>query len=225
VGELVGPPARRQIHDELRTYLLARRRDETNVFEKTESLHFELAFGMEALREAADPASRTEPVPIDTPAGTVRVKGKIDRVDRVGFEDETGLLVVDYKTGRLPKFAESLDGRNAQMPLYVVAAREILGEPCLGGAFHSLREEPKKNSYFARITRDRGSLKTVENFDELHEQALARLGGFIEAMRAGRFVLRPSGKADQAEKTCRHCPYTQICRYAPTRAEHWGDEA
>ena len=46
--------------------------------------YFELAFGQELRDEGPhDPASRDEPVVLATPAGELRVRGRIDRVDRV----------------------------------------------------------------------------------------------------------------------------------------------
>jgi len=170
--------------------------------------HFELAFGQRRGEEPVDPGSSDEPVVLPTPAGRVRLRGKIDRVDWVETEDAAGLLVVDYKTGGLPTQRDMNAGRNLQAPLYAAAAETMLHRECLGGAFHSIAR--RTAAHFSALAPPRGDDRT---FAERMADAMATAGAFATAMRSGRFDALPT-------HTCpRWCPYRRICHYAEARAD------
>lgn len=80
------------------------------------------------------------PLELETEAGTIRLRGLIDRVDtRPGGS----LRVIDYKTGGSHLAARDLlDGVRLQLPLYAAAARALgLGEPVDGFYWHLGRAE------------------------------------------------------------------------------------
>ena len=171
--------------------------------------HFELAFGQpRGDDEPVDPASSAEPVVLPTPAGRVRLRGKIDRVDWVETEDHAGLLVVDYKTGGLPTQADMNAGRNLQAPLYAAAAETMLHRDCLGGAFHGIAR--RTVAHFSALHPPRGDDRT---FSQRMTDAMATAGDFAAAMRGGLFDALPT-------HTCPSwCPYRRICHYADARAD------
>ena len=202
---------------ELWAYLESLHDDETN----PACLHFELSFGASHVDTGSiDPASQEDPILLETPAGPMRIKGRIDRVDQIVFEDQPGLLVVDYKTGKLPTPTQSgnyeaLYRRNTQLPLYAAAAEAMLGQSCLGGVFQSI-PTPDKRSYFATLKGSRKKTKPNDSYPKLRKQANETLGEFLTALRAGRFDLDPaSPKFDD----CRYCPYSHICCRSETRLE------
>jgi len=163
--------------------------------------------------EPADPASRAEPVTLETPAGEVRIRGKIDRVDRVEFDGEEGLLVVDYKTGRLPSTNDIIEGRNLQLPLYAAAACELLGMQDFGGSFHRIGEGGGKDRLeFSAIAESR-SVKALGGYHAARRVALERLADFVTAMSDGKFDLLPTHDCPG------YCPFRQICHFSPARAE------
>ncbi|MFW6132707.1 MAG: PD-(D/E)XK nuclease family protein [Planctomycetota bacterium] len=178
--------------------------------------HFELGFGLGERRdaEARDPASRDEPVTIATPAGPLRLRGKIDRVDCVGFADRRGAFVVDYKTGRLPAAGDIPAGRSLQLPLYAAAVEELLGEPALGGAFHRVAggREPEQR-VFASFAPSGGEYRPNEAYGAASDEALRAAARFTEGIRDGRFDLLPTHDCPS------WCPYRQICHFAPWRVE------
>jgi hypothetical protein len=202
-----------QMRRELRRYLLNMpEAGELNA----ECLHFELAFGpMEGGQRSCDPASRAEPITLQTPAGAVRIRGCIDRVDRVNLAGEPGLLVVDYKSGAIPRSADVEAGRNLQLPIYVAAAEQALGAECLGGAFHRIGGGPKSvtRRYFAGLSVSRGKVKAEEGFDLKRQAVAERIGEFIAAMRAGRFDVLPTHDCPS------YCPFRQVCGFAEARAD------
>ncbi len=205
---------RDQMQRELREYLAsARQRAELL---RAEALHFELAFGPQEWqwRRGSDAASCDEPASVATPAGVVRVCGRIDRVDRVSGVPEAGLMVVDYKTGRLPSRADVLGGRNVQIPLYAAAAAAMLGEACLGGAFHGVGGGAPER-LFAAIDRAHGKpgYKADGKYGEELAAVLAKVGGVVTGMRGGHFELLPTGRCPA------WCHLRRICQRSPVRGE------
>jgi len=204
---------RRQMLAELRDYLLAcRARDEL----QGGHLHFELGFGADLEdKDRLDPASIAGPVTVPTPEGDVRLRGKIDRVDRIRFQDRQGLLVIDYKTGRLGSEGDILAGRSLQLPLYAVAAEAILGEACLGGAFHRIGgPEGNRERYFAALKCGRdGHYQEAQGYDQQRQAVMEKVGQFIRGMRSGHFDLMPTHDCPA------YCPFRRICHYSDARME------
>ena len=203
-----------QMREAVLQYLLDAGRD---AILDPEAMHFELAFGSDpGVAGAQDPASCPEPVTVRTSAGPVRLRGRIDRVDRVSFEDVAGLLVVDYKTGRLPTVADMAAGRSLQMPLYAAAAETLLGETCVGGAYHRVATTPgATRRLFAAIDVRRGRARYAidPNYEDRRQAAMETVGRFVARMADGQFDALPT-------HTCpSYCPFRQICHYSPARAE------
>ena len=198
---------RDRMHAQMRNYLLSLK----NADQPGLCGHFELAFGLEVRPgEPADAMSRTDAIVVNTPAGEIRLRGKIDRVD---FQGEEQLRVIDYKTGALPTPADIAAGRNLQLPLYSAAAGEILPGGGAGGAFHRIGAgRSKKTLDFSPSTADR-SIAKLGGYDAVNSAALQRVAEFVTAMGAGEFDLLPTHNCPS------YCPYRQICQFSPTRAE------
>jgi ATP-dependent helicase/nuclease subunit B len=183
----------------------------------TRALRFELSFGVELDPDQPhDGSSTPEPVTVATSAGEIRLRGRLDRVDSVAFDDVEGLLIVDYKTGRLPSEKDVLEGRNLQMPLYAAAAEALLGSKCVGGAFHKIGSGAGRfERFFAAITTARGSApyKVDDAYQAKLDAAMKTVGQFIRRMAQGRFDALPTHDCPG------YCPLRQICQYSPVRAE------
>lgn len=200
---------REKLARDLQDYLLTQQADNALA---ARSMHFELAFGLDRLDEPHDAASQLEPITLTTPAGEIRFRGKIDRIDTASFGDRTGLVVVDYKTGRVPSEDDILNARNVQLPLYLQAVEIILKQSTLAGAFHQVGGDGKMR-FFGHLRRRGGDYKPVPDFDKVAQEVMARIALNIESMRAGEFFALPN-------KGCPpYCPYRQICHYSPARAE------
>lgn len=175
-------------------------------------LHFELAFGLGARPPGqTDAASAPEPLAIDTPTGPILLRGKIDRIDRVRHEDHSGLLVIDYKTGRLPGRSDIDAGRSLQLALYAAACRTLLGQECLGGAFHQIGGDGKQ-SWLAPFVAYGEGFRSQKDFEQRRDTVMQRVGEFIQAIRAGRFDVLPSHDCPG------WCAFRRICHYARHRA-------
>jgi RecB family exonuclease len=207
---------REQMRRDLAAYLDAAKASKLSA----QAVRFELSFGSPLKTdEPHDESSTDEPVAVQTPAGEILLRGRIDRVDRVCFEDIEGLLVVDYKTGRLPGEADVLAGRNLQMPLYAAAVESLLGERCLGGAFHGIGGEGKFERLFAALKASRSKdqpYRLDERYEEHLQATMETVGRFIRRMADGEFHVAPSGPCPS------YCPLRQICQYSPVRAQRKG---
>jgi RecB family exonuclease len=209
---------REQMHADLRDYLRAAAgRSELS----PETIHVELGFGLAGdakaggpRSESLDPASRDEPIALDTGAGVVRIRGKIDRVDRISFQGRRGLFVIDYKTGSPPRQADIQAGRNLQLPLYSTAAEKILAGESLGGAFHRIgAPEGRYETCLAAVRRRGGSYGEDAEYARKLQAALLKVGQFAAEIRGGRFDLLPTGDCPA------YCPFRQICQFSEFRVE------
>jgi len=197
---------RDQMQRELCEYLLNQREQSPA---DTTHVCFELGFGLDDVApELQDPASQAEPVTIDTPAGQVRIRGRIDRVDKVSHEGRAGVMIVDYKTGSLPSYADIDEGRSLQLPIYTEAVEQILAQRSLGGTFHQVARGKRRDFSVFKPPRD-----DDRSFDERRSDALAVIANFVRGMAAGRFDAYPTRNCPG------YCPFRQICHYSPARAQ------
>jgi len=222
-AEAQGPPypmlwtiQREQMRRELRRYMLVQH-GEADM--PAENAYFELAFGMGEATGQADRASWPDPVEIDIGEGrTLRVKGRIDRVDRVTLDDARGLLVVDYKTGSLPSVDDILAGRNVQAPLYAAVVERMFDDDAFGGVFHRVGGNLAER-YFARVKRRAGQVRPDKAYEANRGDVMARVGSFVEAMRTGRFDLAPTRECSS------YCAFRSMCQYSRPRGELKGPVA
>ena len=136
----------------------------------------------------------TPPVKIKLADDTIRVRGKIDRIDQTA----NGVVLMDYKSGSTPiSTTQVIEGRNVQMPVYVFAA-EALG--------HRVA-----NAFFVHIRNGKtsGELSKTERDDYL-QVAKEHMARFVTQARAGQFPVKP---ARFENGTCaRHCEFGSLCR-------------
>lgn len=163
----------------------------------------ELSFGMD-MDPDADPQSSPEPIVLSTPAGPVRLRGRIDRVDQVETDDGPVLRVVDYKTGRPPTLTQDL-----QLPLYLIAAERMFELPGGAMAFHQVRGRGPCHDAESSVW-DGSSRRATPG--ELVESALTRTGKIVEGIAAGNFDALAAHQCAAGQ-----CPYRRICGYSPTR--------
>ena len=248
--ESAGPPypvlwrlQRDQLADTLREYLHRQLGDTL----ETRPLHCELAFGLtdKNTDTLLDPHSRREsvtlhlpgtpgrpgsdghPADTDLPGVTIRLRGKIDRIDRVAIGAAAGRLVVDYKTGPLPSHNDILHARNVQLPLYIEAAKTLLGnerqdDDWLGGVFHRIGGDGQTR-HIGRLTR-RGRQYNIHEpaaspDQDPHHCLLQQITAHIHAMRHGQFHAQPRAKCPS------YCHYRQICHVSPARSKRKDDAA
>jgi RecB family exonuclease len=125
----------------------------------------------------------------------VRLRGQVDRVDLLA---DGRFRVIDYKSGKAPEPAQTI-----QLPIYVVCLEQQLRR-VRGG-----RWQVAEASYLA--FGERKPLRIVVAEGEAGERALgdgqARLLEAIDRIERGEFPPRPA-----APRLCGQCPYANVCR-------------
>jgi RecB family exonuclease len=171
---------------------------------RNQPLFFEVSVGLDASGSGTALDSR-DPVLVSLPdGGSIRVRGRIDRVDRVAGPNPNEFLIWDYKTGSTWKYTQEprpfWNGRVVQHALYL-------------GAMKALLEARAKDYPGARADRfgyffpsEKAGGERIEfTKEELKEggDILARLA---KIAASGAFVA-----TNDWEKDCRHCDYQSIC--------------
>ena len=168
---------------------------------------FEVSFGMRTAQ-----AGRKDGVDV----GPARVSGKIDRIDTDPMMTARA-IVVDYKTSTIPTGPEIREQGELQVPLYLLALREILGREPVGGLFISIRKGETRGIVDAAegdvlppgLTRT--DVVEHEEFEEVLVNARAQAGERVLRIRAGDVRHDPSDGT-----FCRtFCDYSGICRVRP----------
>ena len=115
-----------------------------------------------------------------------RIYGRIDRLET---RTNGSLVVVDYKSGKLPKEADIVAGEAVQLLHYA-----LLDPSIASVEYRPLRKTEKPQVY-------------EEDLPALRDAVRARLAGALRAVRAGAPL-----PAQGDEAVCRHCEYTGLCR-------------
>lgn len=131
--------------------------------------------------------------------GSLRVRGMIDRIDRIITPDgDEALIVMDYKTGSTPFPVEDMSaGRNFQMVLYILAAESFGVGRVAGGLFWHVRS----GSVSGVLKRDQ---------EDVFDAALGHVERYLDLMRAGDFAPQPT-KPDSG-RCVKYCDFSYLCR-------------
>jgi ATP-dependent helicase/nuclease subunit B len=170
--------------------------------------------------DAADPASTAEPLECTVGNETIRVSGRIDRIDSGRAGGTPVFNVIDYKTGSPPKFQyeEAERGLQLQLPLYAIAAAELL----LGGrnpvpwaaGYWRLREKGFHHGGALIMYRlGKKGVEPEEAWDEFRLKLPAIVAGLIAGIRRGEFPVYSEN--DRCTGTC---PMSTICRIGQVRS-------
>ncbi len=165
---------------------------EVETMRGTVPAHFELGFGLTREAAAGEP-HLAEALAIDLGDGrTLRVSGKIDRIDR---RPDGTLVLRDYKTGRAPRDDGGVfrGGRQLQIPFYILAAARIFPET------------PVVEAFLDYV--DGGRQVAVDPAAVRSDSFRALLRGLVDAIAKGHFVQEPSA--------CEWCDYKVVCGPTP----------
>ena len=163
---------------------------------------FELSMGTKIDPKNRDKNSVADPVEIDLGGQTLKLKGKIDRVD---INDEKEFIVIDYKTGDLAAKKSISEGLSLQLPLYLKALERIQpGYKGVGGGYFQIKNRNK--CCFQMYL---GPKKLEEDIDRCFE----KVREYLDAIRDGQFNI----SSDPKKKCNKYCPGKRICRYLQAR--------
>jgi ATP-dependent helicase/DNAse subunit B len=155
---------------------------------------FEKKFGLEDAR----------PLVIESSEGEIKICGVIDRIDL----SEDGLVVIDYKTTRTPvRHSDAVEGRNLQLPIYLMAASRALQT-----------EARVVSGYYLHITSRKKGAELPRTQEESIESVLAsaeeKIRQHTKLARQGKFPVRPND-----DRCYTNCEYECMCRIGSLRFE------
>lgn len=167
---------------------------------------FEAPFG-----RGLDGAPDAEAFEIDLPNGdAVEFRGYVDRID-VGVGDEGAeIRLFDYKTGSTPAMTETTGGTAFQLPLYLLAAEQVLDADleefaALSATYYQTK--PPNTLHEPRgIESKFDTRRELERF--LAETVPGRLRTLTDAIERGRFHTTLLSESDAG---CEHCAYSRSC--------------
>jgi hypothetical protein len=167
---------------------------EEKLGDKVEPLMFEVVFGIEGEKGRG----MEEPVEVAlSPKDSFRLRGRIDRIDRVG---DGRYRVVDYKTGRYSRYDKLRcfgAGRTLQHVLYALAAEEILKKEGVDA-----RPRVVESGYYFPTRRGEGKEVIVGEFDR--ERLKELLGELLDIVTKGQFIVG-------LDVICGYCDFLPIC--------------
>jgi RecB family exonuclease len=162
----------------------------------SEPHEFELKFGE---RDTAHPV-----LELAHGRRTLRLRGRIDRVDLVQTASGRKFRVIDYKSGSAPTSTDVRSGAMLQLPLYAMAVQQLVfadDQATLHDiGYWSLREEGFKPIAF-------------ENWEEDQEKLLSHVLATIDRIRGGVFVVHSRKPGCE-----QYCEYRGVCRVRQARS-------
>jgi len=170
----------------------------------------ELRFGL--------PGSAHPPLEVALTGGrTLKFRGAIDRVD---LDDEGGIHLIDWKTGRYEKVKEDAleGGRKLQLPIYALAARSALGRP--DAEVHS--------DYVYVSPRDGKGVRNggYQVDDAVETELIATLSTMADLMARGAFPSHPDVGSTAPHQIRRICPACEPDGLGTTeRRDQWEKNA
>lgn len=176
-----------------RSRVVAAVRQDAELLPGATPLAHELAFGDDA------------GAPIDL--GGLRVRGRIDRIDRV----PSGVLVTDYKTGSVRGWKSFSVHRLIQVPLYAFVSGVVFDTEVVGGVYRSLSSGSLRGFWrpdVLDLCATGSSVDAVgqEGVAGLIEDALALARSAAEGIRAG--AIEASANSSGA---CAFCGLKTVC--------------
>jgi len=142
---------------------------------------------------------------IEVGSEVVKLRGWIDRVDRVETESGPRFRVIDYKSGKPPSGKDVTEGRMLQLPLYAMAVERLLYEGSAAGPLDVGYWGLKKEGYKAIVFK--------EEWEETKRATAERVLDVIHRLRSGEFVIAP-----RKEHCETYCEYRSVCRIRQVRA-------
>ncbi len=186
--------------------------------------YLEWGFGLPP-GDGMDDASVTAPLVLDGGGQSLRVAGKIDRIDAAGSK----LAVIDYKRKYAPPFRDLAAGTDLQAALYIMAAETFLCPPggeVAGGGYYSVENAKKEGGMWRaelaeeishRAAKEAGNLDAAA-WEAVQAGIRRRVVEYAAGIRAGLYPPRPAAECPP------YCVARSVCRYRPEDVRQVGGE-
>lgn len=179
---------------------------------------FEVSFGLPLVPGEVDAISTPDAVAIPLGTETIRLRGRVDRVDVL---PEGRFIITDYKTGSSHIRLKDIEaGRALQLPLYLLAVERLTGMEGVAGTYYTLRrgEVTNKPVFWDAGLKDCFSCfpasqrSSVEDVREVVKTALAWTQRYLSRIRAGCFPPRSDTRSCPP-----YCGFKTVCRFDALR--------
>jgi ATP-dependent helicase/nuclease subunit B len=134
---------------------------------------------------------------------TLKLRGRIDRIDLADMPEGARFRVIDYKSGSVPSSTEVKQGEMLQLPLYAMAVERLLFANESTGLFDigywSLKKDGFKSIAF-------------ESWDRDQEALVAHVLALVDQLRRGVFVVQSRKPGCE-----NYCDYRGVCRVRQVR--------
>jgi ATP-dependent helicase/DNAse subunit B len=134
------------------------------------------------------------PLRLTTALGTVLVAGRVDRVDQ---RDDKALALLDYKSSATPRsFEETLQGRDVQLAIYLLATEQLLAPG----------QRVERAAFLHLSSGKRSRAVTDKERDQVLAAMTQRVTETVQGVRSGDFAVQPRDECPQ------NCTFQHICR-------------
>ncbi|NQU21262.1 MAG: PD-(D/E)XK nuclease family protein [Candidatus Nealsonbacteria bacterium] len=176
---------------------------------------FEVSFGREG--EELDPPSTDRPLELPAAGHSIRLAGRIDRIDTGSMAGRCVFNVIDYKTGspKTFKLESVVRGTMLQLPVYALAVARLLLDdrsavPWQIGYWHVRRRGFTAKPLHAR----HGDELVPESlWNEMCEALPGTIARLLDGIRQGEFAVY-----NEDEHCTGYCPFATVCRIHQIRA-------
>jgi ATP-dependent helicase/DNAse subunit B len=184
--------------------------------------HFEVSFGPVEGEDAKanDQLSKREAYELRCNGMTIRLSGRVDRIDVGLVEGQVVFNVLDYKTNPSDRYrlADIHNFKALQLPLYAMAVQDLLladqnAIPWQAGYWH-VRDggfHPKRALAFHERT-DEG-IRRTEQWSEFRARLMERVTSLVAGIQQGQFPMHCDD-----DKCTALCDYKTVCRVHTVRS-------
>ncbi len=183
--------------------------------------HFEVRFGPRRATDGGleDPLSRDEAYALDLEGESLRLVGRIDRVDVGSLAGQPIFNLIDYKSGAAQRMsrADIEAGTALQLPLYALAAQSLLADrqaaPWQAGYWFVRADGFSARRGLTMSRRLADLVQTDDDWQRLVDQVRQRVKQLVHGIRQGAF---PMVSVD--DHCTGRCPFHTVCRVNQVRA-------
>ena len=155
----------------------------------------------------------------DSNNGGIEISGKIDRVDITEVNGEKIGAIIDYKYGQTEfKSTDLEEGLDLQLPIYLLALREVFNIVPVSAEFYALKSSKKTGIYNKELIDNRSfNIKPMKKslsidskgFSKMLKEAENLILKFSKEIRNGRIELAPANLDFCGEG---NCDFANVCR-------------
>lgn len=178
--------------------------------------HFEVSFGLD---DAGDDAlSTTEPLVFSDGEITVKIVGRIDRIDLARRRGRVVFNVIDYKTGFVPsaKKLREFQATSLQLDVYTAAAEDLLLAASEALPWNAGYWQIRKRGFsqpLALAVEDDTQLGRAPEWEDRRRKLRDAVLALVRAVRGGHFPM-----SNEDNDCTSRCAYGTICRVHQARS-------